>query len=112
MTTQITKLIGKLDQLMVRLEEINYPGEEDTLYLHDLPEKYEEIKKMISDIESDAAGEFIIGSGRYAGYPEFERHRLLKTLSKDKYYITKGESDSWGWLSGKLCTPRGIIVYG
>jgi hypothetical protein len=112
MTTEIAKIISKLDNLMVMLEGIGYPSEDDTFFMHDIPEKHTDIKKMIGDICSDSDGAFIIGSGRLAGQPDFTRHAILKTESKGKYYITKGESDSWGWLSGKLCTPRGIIVYG
>lgn len=112
MTTEITNIIQKLDQLMVKLQEIGYPGEDDDHYLHSLPEKHEDIKNMISDIEGDACGIFIIGSGRYQGQADFARHALLKSESKGKYHITRGEFDSFGWLSGKLCTPHGIIVYG
>lgn len=112
MTTEINKVIGLLDQLMVDLQNINYPGENDSWYLHDIPSQHEEIKKKIEEIEGAASGVFIISSGRLTGQPDFERHRLLKTLSNGKYHITKGESDSFGWLSGKLNTPRGIIVYG
>ena len=112
MTTEIIKVIEQLDKLMDDLQKINYPGENDSWYLHDLPSQYEEIKKKIEEIVSRADQVFIISSGRLAGQPDFVRHGLLKSLSKDKYHITKGESDSYGWLSGKLNTPRGIIVYG
>lgn len=112
MTTQIAEFIEKLDNLMDKLKEIDYPKEDDSGFLHDLSDDHVEIKSLIEDIISDADGLLIIGSGRYAGQADFERHRLLKTLSKNKYYVTKGESDSFGWLSGKINTPHGIIVYG
>lgn len=112
MTTEIADFIKKLDALMVELEKIGYPGEDDSSYLHDLPERYSQIKTEVKELEFEASGIFIIGSGRLAGQADFARHQILKNLSSGKYHITKGESDSFGWLSGKINTPRGIIVYG
>lgn len=112
MTTEIADFIKKLDALMVELEKVGYPGEDDSFYLHDLPERYSQIRTQVKELDEEASGIFIIGSGRLAGQADFSRHRILKNLSSGKYRITKGESDSWGWLSGKLCTPRGIIVFG
>lgn len=112
MTTEVSKFITELDKLMVMLEGIDFPQEDDSLYLHDLPERHKEIKAFVTELEFDANSIFIIESGRLAGQADFARHSLLKTQSNGKYYITKGESDSFGWLSGKINTPRGIIVYG
>jgi hypothetical protein len=113
MTTEISKLIEKLDKLTAELEKIGYPKEDDSHYLHDLSSsKHEEIYALVQEIEQEASGYMIIDSGRYAGQPDFTRHKTLKLMSNGKYHITKGETDSFGWLSGKLHTPRGIIVYG
>ena len=113
MTTEVSKLIEKLDNLVIQLEKIGYPKEEDTLYLHDLNySEHKEICDLVQEIEQETSGLMIIGSNRFAGSPDFTRHNILKSLSNGKYFITRGEYDSFGWLSGKLHTPRGIIVYG
>jgi hypothetical protein len=113
MTTEVSKLIEKLDNLVIQLEKIGYPKEDDTHYLHDLSSsEHKEICDLVEEIEQETSGLMILGSGRLAGSPDFTRHNALKKLSAGKYYITKGETDSFGWLSGKLITPRGIIVYG
>lgn len=46
------------------------------------------------------------------GQAWFERHRMLRAISNGDYYIIKGESDSFSWLSGVLVTPKGRICYG
>jgi hypothetical protein len=56
-----------------------------------------------------AASELLIESG---GYPNYESMEQLKKLSDGRYFVTPGETDSFGWLTGCLHTPAGIIVYG
>lgn len=46
------------------------------------------------------------------GYPNYEAMLKLKELSDGRYFVTPGETDSFGWLTGCLHTPKGIIVYG
>ena len=60
------------------------------------------------DIDLEAS-ELFIESG---GYPNYEAMLQLKELSGGRYFITPGEVDSFGWLTGCINTPKGIIVYG
>ena len=60
------------------------------------------------DIDMEASGLFI----ESGGYPDYEKMLQLKELSGGKYFITPGEVDSFGWISGCINTPKGIIVYG
>lgn len=46
------------------------------------------------------------------GQAWFDRHRVLRAISNGDYYIVKGESDGFGWLSGVLITPKGRICFG
>lgn len=46
------------------------------------------------------------------GYPNYEAMEQLKEMSNGRYFVTPGETDSFGWLTGCLHTPKGIIVYG
>ena len=36
----------------------------------------------------------------------------IKTLTNAGYPVSRGEADSFGWLSGKIKTNKGFIVYG
>lgn len=64
-----------------------------------------EYNKLIQEIEYEANGELINNNGT----PNFRAHRILEGLG---YKVRKGESDSFGWLTGKIITPVGIFVYG
>lgn len=44
-----------------------------------------------------------------AGHPNFAAHRELANAG---FPVRKGESDSFGWLSGVIKTKKGDIVYG
>lgn len=55
------------------------------------------------------ASAVLIESG---GYPNYEAMEQLKEMSNGRYFVTPGETDSFGWLTGCLHTPKGIIVYG
>jgi hypothetical protein len=46
------------------------------------------------------------------GYPDYEAMVQLKEMSNGRYFVTPGETDIFGWLTGCLHTPKGIIVYG
>lgn len=43
------------------------------------------------------------------GNPDWRAHAVLKG---NGFLVTKGESDSFGWLTGCIHTNKGIIVYG
>lgn len=43
------------------------------------------------------------------GRPDWHAHAVLKG---NGFRVTKGESDSFGWLTGCIHTSKGIIVYG
>ena len=59
------------------------------------------------EIEDDACALFIKTGGRvnYDAIDEFNRQ--TKT-----YYVGPGETDSFGWLTGVIYTPKGMIVWG
>jgi hypothetical protein len=56
-----------------------------------------------------AASALLIERG---GYPDYEAMVQLKEMSNGRYFVTPGETDIFGWLTGCLHTPKGIIVYG
>lgn len=56
-----------------------------------------------------AASELFILEG---GTPDYIKMQSLKDMSNGKYWIFPGETDSFGWLTGCINTPVGIIVYG
>ena len=47
-----------------------------------------------------------------SGKCNWEGHDELRKLSDGKYFVTAGEVDSFGWVTGCINTPAGIIVYG
>lgn len=38
--------------------------------------------------------------------------QAMSTLREAGFSVTPGETDSFGWLSGCIHTPKGIVVYG
>lgn len=64
-----------------------------------------EYNKLILEIEYNANEELINNDGT----PNFRAHRILEGLG---YRVVKGESDSFGWLTGVIITPVGNFVYG
>ena len=41
-----------------------------------------------------------------------ERHIHLRILKQKGYYVFPGEQDRFGWLTGCIQLPRGVIVFG
>lgn len=60
------------------------------------------------EIEETAAAIFIRMGGKvnYNTVDEFNR------VAVGKYRVGPGETDSFGWLTGTIYTPKGIIVWG
>ena len=54
----------------------------------------------------DQANGVLITSDGQPNYP------AMQLLEPHGWRVTKGESDSFGWLSGIIRTPKGRIVYG
>ena len=92
----ITEFIEMLDKALEGNLDTYVCDEDGCTYIRDT-----------DDIDWAASGLFI-GTG---GFPNYEAMRQLKELSHGKYFITPGETDSFGWLSGCINTPKGIIVY-
>lgn len=46
------------------------------------------------------------------GRPDYVAHYELERLTDGLCYVRPGETDSFGWLTGVICTPAGRIVYG
>ena len=97
------KLIAKIKEL---IEDPAFPLEEDgKLYLTNGAQ--DELPLLIQEIESEACGE-LISSG---GNPHYGKMEILEKAIPG-VLVVKGESDSFGWLSGVIVTPKGRIVYG
>lgn len=47
---------------------------------------------------------------RSGGYPAYDAHRELLALTGCQ--VRPGEQDSFGWLTGVLCTPSGKVMFG
>ena len=96
----MTELIKMLDHLMESGDfKAIVSDEDDCTYL-----------KGDNVIEIDyIASTLLIESG---GQPNYEAMEQLKEMSNGRYFVTPGETDSFGWLTGCLHTPKGIIVYG
>lgn len=43
------------------------------------------------------------------GNPNFANHRILEAAG---FPVQKGESDSFGWLTGTIRTKKGLVVFG
>ena len=67
-------------------------------YADEKPESLNEVVYLAEEL-------LIKNSGR----PDFDAHEKLATHG---YRVSRGESDSFGWLSGVITTPKGLIVYG
>ncbi len=96
----MTDLIKMLDALM---ESGNYTttvsDEDGHTYLGG---------EAATEIDYAASGLLIESGGR----PNYDAMDHLKKMSNGRYFVTPGETDSFGWLTGCLWTPVGIIVYG
>lgn len=96
------KLIEAINKLKA---DASFPDEGDEqIYLTDGAE--DELAELIQEISSEACGE-LISSG---GTPNYGAMRELETATGCR--VVKGESDSFGWLTGVIVTPKGRIVYG
>lgn len=60
---------------------------------------------LIEDIDTAACNALITDKGSVSYY-------AIEQLKAYGYKVTKGESDSFGWLSGCIHTNKGIIVFG
>jgi hypothetical protein len=67
-------------------------------YASDRPESINEIVYLAEEL-------LIKNDGR----PNFAEH---EKLAAHGFRVSRGESDSFGWLSGVITTPKGLIVYG
>lgn len=65
----------------------------------------DELHPLINEA-SNLACDYLIDAN---GNPDFTNHRILSCAG---FPVHKGESDSFGWLSGVIATPKGRIVYG
>lgn len=97
----IKSFISKLDSLMVELAE---SGKQTTR--NDYLTSEEHVTPEIDEISHEASGIFIDSEGRT------KNTLFLSIYSGGRYEIVKGESDSFGWLTGVIITPYGRIVYG
>lgn len=96
----INKLIGhpEIAFLQYQYEDRAFIGGNDIEPTHkDLMELYDEITMLACELLIDSKG----------GCNWLNINELKKTFD-----VTKGDSDSFGWLTGCIHTPEGIIVYG
>jgi hypothetical protein len=66
----------------------------------------DELPESVRDVCYFLAPEALIVS---SGRPNFEAHARLKAAG---YEVSCGERDSFGWLTGLIHTPKGLIMYG
>lgn len=101
----LEKLKEKIDTL-IKMPDLNIIN---GYLVEAVDEKYNitdnEYNKLLTEIDYDASGLLINSDGT----PKFRAHRILQDLG---YKVVKGESDSFGWLTGVIITPVGRIVYG
>lgn len=101
------QIITTVEQLLDKLDALMESGDFKSSVCEDDGRTYLSGDKIV-EIDEDASG-VLIESG---GYPNYESMGQLKKLSNGRYFVTPGETDSFGWLTGCLHTPAGIIVYG
>lgn len=64
-----------------------------------------DLHPLVQEVVNLANGELITNKGEC----NYAAHRTLKLAG---FPVTRGEYDSFGWLSGLIHTKKGIIVYG
>lgn len=64
-----------------------------------------DMPNLVQEIQALACGELIASNGE-CNWPN------IKALRDAGFNVRKGESDSFGWLSGVIPTRKGLIVYG
>lgn len=66
---------------------------------------FDDLPQNIQNVVNAASEELITSDG----YPNYEN---IGKLRENGFTVIKGESDSFGWLSGVILTKKGKIVYG
>lgn len=66
---------------------------------------YEELHPLVQTVVNLADEQLITREG-HSNWPA---HQLLKSAG---FPVSRGEYDSFGWLSGIIHTKKGMIVYG
>lgn len=97
--SSVAELIDELDKAMESGDLESYTCDDENTYLRG---------DLTIELDEAASGLFIEADGK----PAYELMLDLLELSVGKYYVTPGEVDAFGWLTGCLHTPRGILVYG
>lgn len=77
-------------------------------FITDYAYSFPDLEKEIDEIKNMCDYLLILPNGQ----ADHHRHKLFKELSKGLYFITCGEKDQHGWLTGVINTPNGKIVYG
>lgn len=103
----INELINELDKLM-EIQDLQTKvicDDDDDPYFYGETFITDE---RAGDVEGNAAALFVRMGGKvnYNAVDEFNR------VAAKKYRVGPGETDSFGWLSGIISTPKGIIVWG
>ncbi len=109
----IKSLIEAIDNTIMNDDRILTTIENGTGFIKqdhdDYPEDVaDEIEGIFAEIEGMLNTIMIMAGGR----PNNSNMTLLKSESVGKYHITRGEYDSFGWLTGVLNTPKGKFIYG
>lgn len=74
-------------------------------YLYELPDK-----ELAQKLEALAAGVFMNANASGGNYDNAD---IMKELADEgDWSIGPGETDSFGWLSGVVYTPKGKVVFG
>ena len=66
---------------------------------------HDELPKSVQAVIAIAEEALICDDGN----PNFKAHRELRA---EGFPVYAGETDSFGWLTGVILTPKGQIVYG
>ena len=105
MSSNLEKLIGLMDKLVAE----HKVGEDDGVYFQSTGSGYdEELENLLGEIEEIACTELIGPKAQ----PNYENMDKLKKMSNGRYRVIKGESDSFGWLTGVIVAKEGRVVYG
>lgn len=100
------KLIQKLNILVTSLEVEQCKDEHGYIsYNRNLPKENRWFNDLLDEIDGDLSAFLITSDGK----PDFEAIEAMRLAG---YTVTKGESDSFGWLTGVLHTKVGKVVYG
>lgn len=99
MKTEVSALVAGIERVLADDAVPTTPGE----YLTDGPS--DGLVESLADVSYFLAPEALINK---RGEPDFEAHR---ELAQAGYRVSCGERDSFGWLTGVIETPKGLIVY-